>query len=196
MSRPPRIEVPFGYYHVNSRGNNKQEIFDDVLREFFRFELTLVARQFDWSVYAWAMMTNHFHLVLQIGEKGLSDGMQRLNYTLARASNARFGRINHCVGDRFYSTHIENDDHLFRSIRYALWNPARAGIGAHPAECNWTSFQASAGLTWVTEPLATWRLLRRFSRTPAAAQEAFRAFVSDGSERCLAPWQDGVGILR
>ncbi len=178
-----------------SRGNNKQPIFDDVLRPFFVGRLGGVARAFGWVVYGYATMTNHFHLVLQIGEKGLSDGMQRLNLSLARASNARFDRSNHCLGQRFWSTRLETDEHLLASIRYTLWNPARAGIGAHPGDTTWTSFRASVGLDWRPEALAVTTLLGHFGTSPERGRDAFRRFVWDGRERCRQPWQDGAGIL-
>ena len=134
MPRQRRSEVAGASYHIVSRGNNKQPIFDDVLRELFRLQLDIVRRRFDWEVYAWALMTNHFHLVLKIGDAGLSNGMRQLNTGFALASNARFGRINHCVGERFYSRQITSEHQLFASIRYTLWNPARAGIGERPAD--------------------------------------------------------------
>jgi REP element-mobilizing transposase RayT len=188
MGRPLRVVEPNAIYHVAARGNNKQHIFDDPLRSLFLWELTQVARRFDWWVYAWALMSNHFHLVLQIGDKGLSEGMHQLNTHLARASNARFDRINHCLGRRFWSDPIDTDAYLLACIRYVLWNPARAGLEERPGECPWTSFRATVGLEWATEPLAIGRLLERFGRTPATARTRFEHFVLAGRERCLQPW--------
>jgi REP element-mobilizing transposase RayT len=187
--------VPGGYYHLVSRGNNRQPIFDDVLRGFFLRRLGVVSGAFNWAVYAYALMSNHFHLVLQIGEDGLSDGMQQLNLGLARASNSRFDRINHCLGQRFWSARLETDQELLGSIRYTLWNPARAGIGAHPGESTWTSFRASVGLDWAPNALAVAPLLAHFGTTPKRGRAAFRRFVWEGRERCREPWQDGSGVL-
>ena len=146
MPRQRRAEVAGAFYHIVSRGNNRQPIFDDALRDLFPLQLDLVRRRFDWEVYAWALMTNHFHLVLKIGEAGLSNGMRHLNTGFALASNARFGRINHCVGERFFSKQIESEEQLFAGIRYTLWNPARAGVVEHPADSSWTSYRPTAGL--------------------------------------------------
>jgi REP element-mobilizing transposase RayT len=195
MARRPRVQVP-GFYHVVARGNGKQEIFDDYLRPVFLVQLGSVAPEFDWRVLAWAVMSNHVHLVLRIGDLGLAGGMQKLNLGFALKSNARFGRINHCFGSRYWSTYIESEEHLARSIRYALWNPARAGICKHPAESNWTSFAASAGLVKAPRVLALDALLDSFGKGPAGAFDAFRDFVYEGRARCLAPWNDGAGILR
>ena len=55
--------------HVG-RGNNKQMIFDDILRGFSTS--LLIAVEYDWAFSAWALMTNHFHLVIEVGDLGLA----------------------------------------------------------------------------------------------------------------------------
>ena len=196
MPRLPRIEVPGGYYHVAARGNDKQVIFDDALRTEFIRTATRVARRYGWLVYAYALMSNHFHLVFQLDQGGLSAGMHALNNRFARISNARFGRENHCFGRRFWSTHLETDAHLLASVRYALWNPARAGIGEHPSDSRWTSFRAIAGLDHPSELLAHRELLEHFGSDAVRRRRAFSRYVFEGRVRCQAPWQNGDGILR
>jgi len=160
---------------VFSRGNNQQQIFDDALRDVFLFQLDVVARAFGWFVYAWALMSNHFHLLLEITDLGLARGMHRLNYALAVASNARFDRINHCVGDRYSNKPIEDDTHFVDALRYIVWNPVRAGVAAHPADSTWTSYRASVGLEQAPRALSIGRLLQFFGATPEAAFRVLRA---------------------
>ena len=74
MARTPRLIVPGGMYHVASRGNNKQVIFDDELRRLHIRNLGVIAAEFGWSVVAWAVLSNHYHLVLKIGDAGLAAG--------------------------------------------------------------------------------------------------------------------------
>jgi putative transposase len=195
VPRTPRVETP-GFYHVGSRGNSGQVIFDDPLRELFLFQLTLVAQAFEWDVYAWALMSNHFHLLLGVGDEGLAAGMHRLNHFFATASNARFGRRNHCVGDRYWSGPLESEQHLYNCLRYVLWNPVRAGLVDDPFESTWTSARASAGLERPREPLSGWRLLGFFGRARDDAYGRLHAFVLTARERCVQPWQDGDGIVR
>ena len=187
MPRPPRIEIPGGYYHVAARGNDKQNVFDDVLRAVFVEQTARVAARHGWSVFGWALMSNHFHLVVQIADRGLSDGMRELNGGFARASNARHGRIDHCFGRRFWSTRLESDRHLLASVRYAMWNPARAGFGKHPRDSSWTNYRTAAGLDHPSKLLAHRELLELFGRNPSRARTAFSRYVSDGRDRCQAP---------
>ena len=194
MGRPQRIEVPSGYYHVVTRGNNKQVIFDDELRALFIGKASNVAARHGWLVFAWALMSNHFHLVLQVGS-GLSCGMHELNNWFARTSNVRFGRINHCVGQRFWSTHLETDRHLLESIRYSIWNPVRAGIVRHPRESAWTSFRQSVGREPPSALLAHRPLLEHFGTDEVLSRRAFSRYVSEGRVRCQAPWQDCIDAL-
>jgi REP element-mobilizing transposase RayT len=184
------LVVPDGIYHVTSRGNNKQVIFDDALRRLHIRNLGEIAEEYEWSVLAWAILSNHYHLVLQIGDAGLAGGMQKLNLRLARASNARFGHINHCVGRPYWSGLIESREHFEASVLYTLWNPARAGIGKHPGDSEWSSFRATVGLDWKPKALDATELLRYFGRSPRAAVERFKRFVWAGRDRALRRWAD------
>jgi REP element-mobilizing transposase RayT len=187
MPRRLRIEEPGAYYHLGARGNDKQPIFDDELRAVFLYLLERTASRYGWLVHAWALMSNHFHLVIRLGDGGLSDGMCELNGAFARASNVRFGRIDHCFGRRFWSKQLESDAHMLESIRYAVWNPARAGICEHPRDSDWTSYRVAAGLDPPGRVLAHPELLAHFGRDVRGARAAFSRFVSKGHGRCQAP---------
>jgi len=191
MARQPRIEVQGGYYHVVTRGNDRQPIFDDTLRLRFVQRAAVIARRYGWRVYAWALMSNHFHLVIRLDTGGLSKGMCELNGGFARESNARFGRIDHCFGARFWSTQLESDSHLLASVRYTMWNPPRVGVGGDPGDSHWTSFRETVGLEHPSGVLAHRELLEHFGANPVRARQAFSRYVSEGRVRCQAPWVSG-----
>jgi REP element-mobilizing transposase RayT len=84
MARALRIEFPDALYHVTSRGNERRAIFRcDRDRNTFLRLLGVAAKRFRWSVTAWVLMTNHFHLVIQTPEPNLSRGMHWLNGSYA-----------------------------------------------------------------------------------------------------------------
>jgi REP element-mobilizing transposase RayT len=112
MGYAPRIEVPYGYYHVVTRGNNRRTIYaDDRDRELFLMILARVARRYGWSFLAYCLMGNHYHFVLQLAEAGISRGMCELNTAYAATNNLRHGRADHVFGRRF----LERADHHGRS---------------------------------------------------------------------------------
>jgi putative transposase len=188
VARKPRHQESGAYYHVVSRGNNKQWIFDSELRPLFLSSLLRIAVVHEWRVLAYALMNNHYHLVLQIAEPGLSKGMFELNNWFARVSNLRFGRINHCFGQRFWSAHLDTDAYLFSSIRYAMWNPPRARECSEPAGSTWTSFRGSVGLDDAHPVIALADLHSLFDPKPEAARIALFDYVQNGGVRCQAPW--------
>jgi REP element-mobilizing transposase RayT len=179
MARPVRDESA-GYHHVVSRGNNKQSIFldqDDLW--FFCITVDRIALRYGWTVVAYCLMNNHYHLILSIGDKGLSDGMRDLNTAVACRFNVKHGRINHLFGKRFWSRRIKTHASILSTIRYVVQNPRRAG-GSKPLEAYvWSSYAASIGLAFARIRLARDELLAFFGSTPEHAVEAFRAFCSE-----------------
>jgi putative transposase len=175
----PRIEVPDGYYHVVTRGNNRCSIYeDDRDRELFLLILNRVARRYGWLFYAYCLMGNHYHVVMQIAEKGISRGMCELNTAYAVTHNVRHGRINHLFGKRFWSELITTDEYLLTACRYVLQNPIRAGLCGRCEDWKWSSYRATIGQVTPGPYLAVNNLLARFSPSAGEPVEEFREFCS------------------
>src|SRR5579884_3128978 len=136
MSLPLRDESP-GYHHVVARGNNKRTIYiDDHDRLFFCLTVERIARKYGWTVLAYCLMPNHYHLLLWVGEDGLSRGMCELNTSYAVTFNARHGRVNHLFGRRFWNrkitTHAATIGLAFADIELAR-DQLLAFFGSTPA---------------------------------------------------------------
>jgi REP element-mobilizing transposase RayT len=179
MAYKPRIEVPYGYYHVVTRGNNKRRIYeDDHDREKFFVLLERVARRYGWLFYAYCLMDNHYHLVMQIAEKGLSPGMCELNTAYAVTYNQRHDRVNHLFGRRFWSELITTDAYLLGACRYVVQNPVRAGLCATCDEWSWSSYRATVGAAPARPFFAAQSVLDFVAPRSQEQAEAFRDFCS------------------
>jgi REP-associated tyrosine transposase len=183
MPRQRRIETVNGYFHVVSRGSNRQPIvFDDADRSGFALRLGVVSVRYRWVLYAWCLMTNHYHLVLRIPDGGLSLGMQVLNGGFSRATSQRYGREAHLFRNRFTADPIEEELHFFRACAYVEQNPVRAGMCSTPAGYAWSSHRGHLGLDLPPVPVASGELLRYFSHDASEARAAYARFVLTGHD--------------
>jgi len=184
MARKPRIEVPGGYYHVSSRGNRGCAVFeDDLERGAFIWLLGNAVKRWHWACHSFVLISNHFHLLIQLELGGLSAGMQFLNSSFARLSNRRHGYVGqHLFRNRFWSELVIDEAHLRETARYIVLNPVRAKICSAPEDWRWSSYRACAGLEFAPRFLAASDHLRLFADKPSAARRAYRDFVADGVE--------------
>jgi putative transposase len=104
MSRPLRIEFAGAMYHIIARGNARAPIFvDDHDRRLFLFELGRVAERLDWWLWAYCLMGNHYHLVLETARPTLVRGMRDVNGNYSQGFNRRHDRVGHLFQGRYRS---------------------------------------------------------------------------------------------
>jgi REP element-mobilizing transposase RayT len=187
VSLPLRDQSP-GYHHVVTRGNNKRRIYlDDRDRLVFCMFVERIAQKYGWTVIAYCLMDNHYHLLISIGEAGLHRGMCELNTGYARTFNATHGRVNHLFGRRYWNRRIKTEASLMAVARYIVRNPRRAGITGELEGYRWSSYAATIGLTFADMQLAREEFLAYLAPTPKQAIEAFRVYCLDeGAARDLA----------
>jgi putative transposase len=184
MPRPPRNAYPGGFFHAGTRGNSRCRVFLDATDyTVFLMMLDRSERKYNWRIYAWCLMTTHYHLVVTIPDGGLSPGMCELNGSFARWSNLRHEREDHLFGKRFGCIEIVTDEHLREACRYVVLNPVRAGMCDDPAEWRWSSYRASAGFDEAPPYLALGELLGLFDVDPGRAVALYRDFI----DQALAP---------
>jgi REP element-mobilizing transposase RayT len=181
MGREPRSFEPDGVCHFTARGSDRRPLFhDDRDRRTILTLLGTVVEDFDWSVLAWCLMTNHYHLLMSAPDgKGVSAGMRALNGGYARMYNRRYGGDAHVFRNRFGAKPVESDEHLVAAARYVVVNPVRAGLCAHPEQWAWSSYRATAGLAPVPPYFAIDRLLGLLDHDRETAVVRYRAFVCD-----------------
>ena len=98
MARPLRLEFPHAVYHVTSRGNARQKIVrGDSDRQAFLSALAQVVDRFDWRCYAYCLMDNHYHLLIETPKPNLSLGMRQLNGPYTQAFNRRHRRVSSSI---------------------------------------------------------------------------------------------------
>lgn len=141
MARPLRIEFEGALYHVISRGDRQEAIYeDDEDRERFLGVLAEAVARFNWRCHTSCLMTNHYHLLIETPEGNLSKGMRQLNGVYTQASNRRDGRTGHPFQGRFKGILVDKDSYLLELRRYVVLNPARAGMVRRAQSWRWSSY--------------------------------------------------------
>lgn len=181
MARPLRIEFAGALYHVTSRGDRREAIYEDEAdREAFLEVLAEVIERYNWVCHAYCLMTNHYHLLIETADGNLSKGMRQLNGIYTQASNRRHSRAGHMFQGRFKGILVDKDAYLCELSRYVVLNPVRAGIVSGPEGWRWSSYQATMGLSAAPLWLEVDALLRQFAPDRQAAREQYRRFVLEG----------------
>ncbi|MBI4342560.1 MAG: transposase [Candidatus Omnitrophica bacterium] len=196
MPRPLRIVVDGATCHVLSRGNNGQPVFHEAA-DYQRY-LQLVAahtREHRISLYHFALMPNHVHLVLAVAHgPTLSQAMHDINLTYAQFYKRRYQYRGHLWQGRFKSLLIDRERYLLACARYVELNPVRAKLVHDPADYAWSSYRTYAhGLD---NPLIALNpLYETLGATAFERQERYREFVHDSLRQPDPPPRRGLGLL-
>ncbi len=193
MARPLRLEFAGALYHLTARGNARADIFaDNEDRIAFLDLLGKEIEQQRWRCYAYCLMDNHYHLLIETPEPNLVAGMRRLNGVYTQGFNRRHGRVGHVFQGRYKSIVVDKDSYGLELCRYIVLNPVRARMVKRAADWPWSSYPVSAGKTSVPDWLdAGWARALLGGREPAAAYERF---VAQGLVRD-APWKHLKGQI-
>ncbi len=182
MGRKPRVHFPGAVYHVITRGNQKQIIFKD--REgysrFLNF-LDEAQTRFSFKLYAYVLMPNHVHLLMEVGSYPLAKVMQTLLYRYTRYFNNRYRKVGHLFQGRYRAILCDKDHYLLELVRYLHLNPVRAGLVKEAKRYPWSSHEKylkgrDEGGVAVREVLSYW------SKQRGEAIKRYTEFVLEGIE--------------
>ena len=157
MPRLPRLDLPNIPQHLVQRGNNRQPMFfcaEDYVSYLNYLQAGL--GKYHCQLYAFVLMTNHVHLLVNSDKAGGVSGlMQYIGRRYVRYINAKYQRTGTLFEGRFKSSLIDSERYLLTCMRYIELNPVRAGLVSKPREYYWSSYRhhvAEQPLEWLTNP--------------------------------------------
>jgi len=191
MPRHLRIEFPGAIYHVTVRGNGRQSIFlDDRDRERFLDRLARSVESYEVRLYLYCLMTNHYHLLVEIPKANISRFMQSLETGYTVYFNLRHGRSGHLTQGRFGGKLVEGDEYLLALARYLHLNPVRTTRLKHATAkekrevlraYRWSSYRSYVGLGKEVQFLEHGPLLDLTGgRSKKNQRRTYRRFVEAG----------------
>ena len=188
MARPLRLEFPGAVYHVTSRGDRREPIFeDDEDRDAFLMVVAQATERFDAVVLAYCLMGNHYHVVIHTRRGNLSRLMQQLNGVYTQAYNRRHNKVGHLFQGRFKGILVDENAYLLEVCRYVDLNPVRARMVRDPGNWRWSSYRAHTGNAispaWLDTSAVHGYLLGRDAATAADRRRAglrYAALVAAG----------------
>ena len=198
MARPLRIEFPGAIYHVTSRGDRREPIFeDDEDRLNFLAVIEQAMQRFDAVALAYCLMDNHYHFVIHTRQANLSRLMRQVNGVYTQTYNRCHGKTGHLFQGRFKAILVDQDAYLLEVCRYVDLNPVRARMVRLPGKWPWSSYLAHTahqeGPDWLDTPAVHAYLLGRAVRSPADRSRAamrYATLVAEGRDTTL--WDDAL----
>ena len=138
-------------------------------------------------MYAYCLMSNHYHLLIETPEGRLVDGMRRLNGVYTQAFNRRHGRVGHVLQGRYKSILVDKDAYLLELARYIVLNPVRASMVQRVEDWPWSSYANTAGRREAPDWLDAAWIVKQFGADATTARQAYRRFVREGVDGD-SPW--------
>ena len=181
MTRTARVVLPGYPHHVVHRGHNRGVVFADKSEYvYYLRNLAEFKQAFRCEVYAYCLMTNHVHLIVNPGQapENLARLMKRVAGRQTRYANRVRNRTGTLWEGRYRSSPIQRETHLLACSRYVELNPVRARMVARPEAYPWSSYVVKAGVRrigWLDLDPAYLAL----GSTDIERQRAYREWVRD-----------------
>ncbi len=180
MARKPRVEFEGAVYHVIVRGNRRTSVFHDSMDyEAYLARLQRYQQRDRLICYAYVLMSNHVHLLVESSDIPLSRTMQSLQFTYTQYYNRRHQKAGHLFQGRYKAILCDRDAYLLELVRYLHLNPARLKKPLDPWKYPWSSHKVYLGKSSPVQ-VKTANVLQQFHKQVGPAQEAYRRFLRDG----------------
>jgi REP element-mobilizing transposase RayT len=183
MPRLARLDIAGLLQHVIVRGIERRDIFnDDHDRQLFVDRFVSLLSETGVHCYAWAILSNHFHLLLMPTATPLSHFMRRLLTGYAVSFNRRNKRSGHLFQNRYKSIVCEEEPYLLELVRYIHLNPLRAGMVASLEELDlypWSGHSVLLGHRQLSGQVID-PVLEQFGKRVTTARRNYRQFIADG----------------
>jgi len=180
MPRGPREKIPGAFYHVMSRGNEKQTIYGCVGdKEKFLHYLKKGSRNHGALIHCYCMMENHFHLLVETPYGNISQVMHSINSSYSKYFNSKWNRVGHLFQGRYKSKVIETDSYLLELSRYIHLNPVKAGLVQRPESYRWSSYHSYLGNDDGFDFVQQKFILSLVGSEEPQSYSLYRAFVED-----------------
>ena len=178
MARQLRVEFENAFYHITSRGNQRDKIFYDAAdRERVLEILTRTKERYGFLLHAYALMDNHYHLLMETAKANLSQIMQNINTSYTVYVNRKYRRSGHLLQGRFKGIIVDKDRYLIALSRYIHLNPVRAKLVKRPVDYPWTSYRVFIDQKVENSLVDTEETLSYFSKRRNRAVRGYREFV-------------------
>ena len=182
MARKPRIEYDGALYHVITRGNQKQKVFKEP--SDFKKYLGILAsykQRYHFRLYAYVLMGNHVHLLIETKDVPLSKVLQGINQSYTLYFNRTYKTSGHLFQGRYKAILCDQERYLLALLKYIHYNPLRARIVETPGKYAWSSYRAYLAKTAGPDLIDTEQVLRMFSENRSRARRQYEAFMNDGA---------------
>jgi len=173
MPRADRVLLEDGHFHVYNRLGRGEHVFDDEeTAQFFVTTLRAVVRRDDLTVYAWCLLSNHFHIAVRMGAVPLSRSLKSLQQRTTMFVNRRRQQHGPLWQGRFKAKMVDHDAYMNGLLSYIHLNPVAAGLVGDPAEFRWSGHLDILGIR--KDPIVDVdRVLRLFGTTRKTARSAY-----------------------
>ncbi len=150
MARSVRIDFEGAIHHVIVKGNNDRAIFlDEDDNASFLKKLYEFSQKYPFKIYAYCLMKNHFHLLIETGEEPLYLFMQRLLTNYVQWFNKKYELKGHLLGDRYKAILVDKENYFLTVLRYIHFNPVKANIVENIEDYKWSSYNEYINKEWI-----------------------------------------------